>query len=147
MFTLNTQCGTWIQSTICDSLGGPVTTLKEWNYEITELLSTKYILSDGTVTDEAPEGLVCFDEPFSKVYVKQFNMLNDNLGEDTFTDTMFRNIMKDPVTGLANVDVLLDMNNLYENAHHNWFTLNDDTIQINQPLTDGVQLTIKFYYY
>ena len=72
MFTLNTQCGTWIQSAICDSPGGPVTTLKEWNYEITELLSTRYILMDGTVTDEAPEGLVCFEEPFSKVYAKQF---------------------------------------------------------------------------
>lgn len=82
-----------------------------------------------------------------KTYVKQFNMENENLGDDTFVDPLFLNIMKDASTGLANVDVLLDMNSLYENAAYNWFTLNDDTIQINQPLTDGVQLTIKFNYY
>ena len=146
MFTLNTQCGTWIQSTICDSPGGPVTTLKEWNYEITELLSTRYILMDGTVTDEAPEGLVCFEEPFSKVYVKQFNVDNAGVGQDTFTDPLFEKIPVDGSTGLHGVDVILDGRNLYENDLFNWFTKTGDTIVINQTLTDGVQLTIKFYY-
>jgi len=82
-----------------------------------------------------------------KTYVKQFNMENENLGDDTFVDPLFLNIMKDASTGLANVDVLLDMNSLYENADYNWFTLKYNTIQINKPLTDGVHLTIKFNYY
>ena len=74
-------------------------------------------------------------------------MENENLGDDTFEDPLFLNIMKDASTGLANVDVLLDMNSLYENADYNWFTLKYNTIQINKPLTDGVHLTIKFNYY
>lgn len=146
MFTLNTQCGTWLESIQCRSDDGPVTTLNEWNYEITTILSTKYLLSDGSTTDTPPAGMVCPYQPFGNVYVKQFNVDNANVGQDTFTDPLFEQIPTDPNTGLFAVDVILDMNCLYENALFNWFTKTGDTIQINQPLTEGVLLTIKFIY-
>lgn len=146
MFTLDTQCGNWIQSITCTSTGGPVTTIKTWNYEITELLSTKYLLDNGTVTDEAPPGMVCFETPFNNVYVKQFNIADAGVDQDSFVDALFENIPVDAATGLFAVDVFLDGRVLYENDPTNWFTKTGDTIQISQKLTEGVQLTIKFIY-
>lgn len=148
MLTLNTQCGTWLFSKICQSNDGPVTTIEEWDYKLTEILSTRYLLADGTSTIEAPEGLVCplNSEPFSNVYVKQFNIDNADIGKNELVDPLFALIPVDVNTGLHAVDVIIDMVQLYENALYNWFTISGDTITLNQPITDGVQVMVKFIY-
>ena len=144
MLTLNTQCGTWLFSRICQSNDGPVTTIEEWDYKLTERLSTIYLLADGTSTTEQPSGLVCACG--CNVYVKQFNIDNADVGNNEIVDPLFALIPVDVNTGLHAVDVIIDMVQLYENALYNWFTISGDTITLNQPITEGVQVMVKFIY-
>lgn len=144
MLTLNTQCGTWLFSRICQSNDGPVTTIEEWDYKLTERLSTRYLLADGTSTTEQPAGLDCTSG--CNVYVKQFNIDNADIGNNELVDPLFALIPIDVNTGLHAVDVIIDMVQLYENALYNWFTISGDTITLNQPITDGVQVMVKFNY-
>lgn len=144
MLTLNTQCGTWLFSRICQSNDGPVTTIEEWDYKLTERLSTRYLLADGTSTTEQPSGLDCASG--CNAYVKQFNIDNADIGNNELVDPLFALIPIDVNTGLHAVDVIIDMVQLYENALYNWFTISGDTITLNQPITDGVQVMVKFNY-
>lgn len=144
MLTLNTQCGTWLFSRICQSNDGPVTTIEEWDYKLTERLSTRYLLADGTSTTEQPSELDCASG--CNVYVKQFNIDNADVGNHEIVDPLFKLIPIDVITGLHAVDVIINMVQLYENALYNWFTISGDTITLNQPITEGVQVMVKFNY-
>ena len=84
--------------------------------------------------------------PISKVYVKQFNINNENLGQYLFADTLFHQIMVDSATGLANVDVILNGEHLYQNSTPTKFTYTGPSILLYRVLQDQDFLIIKFYY-
>lgn len=144
MFTLNTQCGTWLFSRICQSNDGPVTTIEEWDYKLTERLSTRYLLADGTSTTEQPAGLDCASG--CNVYVKQFNIDDADVGNNELVDPLFAFIPIDVNTGLHAVDVIIDKFLLYENALYNGFSISGDTIILNQNIELGVPVMVKFNY-
>ena len=58
-----TDCGTWLNCRNCWTVDGPVIVIQEWNPGITEIVQTKYLLPDGSVVPDPPEGLYCSNEP------------------------------------------------------------------------------------